>query len=115
VTVIAQMFNYLDLIDWTPVLEVMTIIGTMLIAYQMQYTERFEVELGLDHGLVWSVLRRLAFSGKMLGMLWVIGYAHSHEWRPWPPFVLLVFSLNLYIFVQIMIMRMDVTSARRSV
>jgi len=108
-----EIANAIELFDWTPVLEFLTIFGIMLVAYQMQYTEKFETELRLDHGPVWSQLRRLAFAGKALGMIWCVIYAHTHQWRPWPPFVLVVAAVDLYIFVQIMIMRIDVRRASR--
>lgn len=99
-------FQFVDSVNWRPWMEFFTFLGIVLITFQMQYTERFDDATRSHHG-IWDRLRRVSYLLKMLALIWCATYGFYRDLWPWPPVVAMIAAVDLYIFVQIMILRFD--------
>lgn len=106
------LFTDIDgLCNWAGVMEAVILAGVLLIAYQMQLTEKYEEIVRCNHGM-WSVSRRFSMSMLMLAMCLCALYGYLRDWQPWWPYVFVIAALDFNIFSRIMIMRQDIADFR---
>jgi hypothetical protein len=78
--------------DLRYVMTVVAMIGFFLAVYVNQLTH-YE---GEDIPDPWVVRngRRVLYLLLSWSFLWVLSYGDSHGWRPWPPVILMIFSID---------------------
>lgn len=93
------MLDYLETIDLRGPQLVLGLVGALLSVYLMQLSWRSP---GATAGnLVLSWIRRFTLAATALGNLWILSYGQARGWQPWPPSLMLCFSVDLLLAVRI--------------
>jgi hypothetical protein len=87
------------------------LLGAVLAVYLMQVSWQSDIERGDPTWL--RYLRRTSLMGLALAFIWALSYSLSKNWQPWPPFLAVVVSADLYLAVRVITLHLRQASARR--
>lgn len=96
---------------WGFVLQINAIVFIMLLVVQVKMTDNYERLVHFPR-CFWRNMRRNTIFLEMLMLCWAVVYGFDHGWQPWPPFVAVLFSLNLSTVSRIFIIRQDINRVR---
>lgn len=94
------MLDYLDTIDLRSLHLLLGMIGALLSVYLMQLSWR-SPGAATSGNLLLSWVRRFTLASTALGMLWILSYGQAKGWQPWPPSVMLCFSVDMLLLLRI--------------
>lgn len=93
---VADTVYFLDGVDFVPAQVVLSLTGAILSMWYMQIASNCSHE----PRIVWCA-RRFGVFLIAASLLWSVVFAYYRVWQPWPPYVLLLFGLNLALLAAI--------------
>lgn len=98
VTFLETTVTFLDKWDLTPIQVILSFSGCLLSIWYMQLAGYIVTG---ESRLLFCV-RRFGVAMIAGGLLWSVSYAYYRDWQPWPPYLLVLFGINMALFAAIL-------------
>lgn len=91
------------------ILQALTVLTIGLVLYQIKVADELDqIRWGNDSkSFLLIEARRTVMIFKVAALIWIVVYTDNQHWQPWPPFIAFIAAFDLYVLVNLLILRKD--------